>query len=101
MNTSEEKKMGAYEIAQDITAEQMSAVFFDSHALREPNYRLCQLNARGQRYYYVMNEDGTELYPSVTTILKKGSLRSLHNGEGKVRYLCTRTATRADDYAQV
>lgn len=71
MNTSEEKKMGVYEIAQDITAEQMSAVFFDSQALREPNYRLCQLNARGQRYYYVMNEDGTELYPSVTTILKK------------------------------
>lgn len=64
-------KMGVYEIAQNITAEQISAVFFDSNALREPNYRLCQLNARGQRYYYVMNESGAELYPSVTTILKK------------------------------
>lgn len=64
-------KMGVYEIARNITAEQMSAVFFDSNALREPNYRLCQLNARGQRFYYVMNESGTELYPSVTTILKK------------------------------
>lgn len=63
--------MGVYEIAQDITAEHMSAVFFDRNALREPNYRLCQLNARGQRYYYVLNEKGTELYPSVTTILKK------------------------------
>lgn len=64
-------KLGVYEIAQDITAEQMAAVFFDHNALREPNYRLCQLNARGQRYYYSMNEAGTELYPSVTTILKK------------------------------
>lgn len=68
---SEETKMGIFEIAQDITAEQMSAVFFDARALREPNYRLCQLNARGMRYYYSMNESGTELYPSVTTILKK------------------------------
>lgn len=63
--------MGVYEIAQNITAEQIQAVFFDDNALREPNYRLCQLNARGKRFYYVMNESGTELYPSVTTILKK------------------------------
>ena len=71
MYQNEENKMGIFEIARDITTEQLSAVFFDSQALREPNYRLCQLNARGQRYYYSMNESGTELYPSVTTILKK------------------------------
>ena len=65
------QQLGAYTIAQDITTEQMTAVFFDSKALREPNYRLCQLNARGQRYYYLFNESGAELYPSVTTILKK------------------------------
>lgn len=63
--------MGVYELAQDITAEQMKAVFFDENALREPSYKLCQLNARGQRYYYIANEEGVELYPSVTTILKK------------------------------
>ena len=71
MYQNEENQMGIFEIARDITTEQLSAVFFDSQALREPNYRLCQLNARGQRYYYSMNESGTELYPSVTTILKK------------------------------
>lgn len=64
-------KLGAFEIAKDITTEQMAAVFFDKNALREPNYRLCQLNARGQRYYYSTNDNGTTLYPSVTTILKK------------------------------
>lgn len=67
----EEIKMGVFELANDITAEQIKAVFFDQNALREPSYRLCQLNARGQRYYYVKDEEKTELYPSVTTILKK------------------------------
>lgn len=66
-----EIKMGVYELANDITAEQMSAVFFDQNALREPSYKLCQLNARGQRFYYIANEEGVELYPSVTTILRK------------------------------
>lgn len=63
-------KLGAFELAQNITTEEMAAVFFDKKALREPNYRLCQLNAKGQRYYYVSGE-GNKLYPSVTTILKK------------------------------
>lgn len=67
----EKAKMGVYELAQDISAEQIKAVFFDQDALREPSYKLCQLNARGQRFYYVANEEGVELYPSVTTILKK------------------------------
>lgn len=67
----EEIKMGVYELANDITAEQIKAVFFNQDALREPSYKLCQLNARGQRYYYIADEEGVELYPSVTTILRK------------------------------
>lgn len=63
--------MGVFELANDITAEQIKAVFFDQNALREPSYKLCQLNARGQRFYYIANDEGVELYPSVTTILKK------------------------------
>lgn len=69
MNT--ETKMGVYELANNVTAEQIKAVFFDQDALREPSYKLCQLNVRGQRYYYVADSEGVELYPSVTTILKK------------------------------
>ena len=66
-----EARMGVYELANDVTAEQIKAVFFDRDALREPSYKLCQLNARGQRFYYVADEEGVELYPSVTTILKR------------------------------
>lgn len=67
----EKNSLGIFELAEGVTTEQMSALFFDSDALREPNYRLCQLNARGQRYYYVNGEGGVTMYPSVTTILKK------------------------------
>lgn len=64
-------KLGAYQIADDTTIEEMQAIFFNTEALREPNYRLCQLNTHGNRYYYKMNEEGVEFYPSVTTILRK------------------------------
>lgn len=64
-------EMGAYTLAPDITTEQMHAVFFDANALHEPNYRLCQLNARGRRYYYLLGDKEGKLFPSVTTILKQ------------------------------
>lgn len=64
-------KLGAYQIADNTTIEQMQAIFFDSAALREPNYRLFQLNTHGNRYYYKNDGESVEFYPSVTTILRK------------------------------
>lgn len=57
-------------LALGTTTEQMKALYFASTQLHEPNYRLWQMNARGERFYYI---DGDEpiLFPSVTSILKK------------------------------
>lgn len=73
----EEIKMGAFDLAPDITSEQMEAVFFNTDALRVPNYRLYQLNTKGARYYYVIGDDGEPtFFPSVTTILSEVSPRN-------------------------
>lgn len=66
-----DKGLGIHEIAQGTTTEQMSALFFDAKALREPNYRLNQLNVKGKRYYYLFDENGEpRFFPSVTTVLR-------------------------------
>ena len=66
----EKAKLGVYEFAPDITAEQMQAYFFDAKALRVPSYTLYQLNTKGVRYYYTKDDNGEPtFYPSVTTIL--------------------------------
>lgn len=60
------------EIAPGMTVEEIRAVYFNADALREPAYRLYQLNSEGYRYYYRFNEAGEpEFYPSVTTLLKQ------------------------------
>ena len=62
--------MDTIEITQGITAEEMRALFFDAQALREPPYKLFQINQEGYRYYCRKNDFGeVELYPSVTTLL--------------------------------
>lgn len=53
------------------TIEEIKAAYYNANALRQPNYRLCQINAGGMRYYYNLNESGCEFYPSVTTIIRK------------------------------
>ena len=60
------------EIAPGMTVEEIRAVYFNADALREPPYRVFQLNSDGHRYYYKFNENGEpEFYPSVTTLLKQ------------------------------
>lgn len=60
------------EIAPGMTVEEIRAVYFNADALREPPYRVFQLNSEGHRYYYRFNEKGEpEFYPSVTTLLKQ------------------------------
>lgn len=62
----------AKEIAPGMTVEEMRAVYFNADALKEPAYRVYQLNSDGHRYYYRFNEAGEpEFYPSVTTLLKQ------------------------------
>ena len=62
----------ATEIAPGMTVEEIRAVYFNADALKEPAYRLFQLNSDGHRYYYRFNDAGEpEFYPSVTTLLKQ------------------------------
>ena len=60
------------EIAPGMTVEEIKAIFFNADALREPPYRVYQLNSEGYRYYYRFNEAGEPVfYPSVTTLIKQ------------------------------
>ena len=62
----------AKEIAPGMTVEDIRAVYFNADALKEPAYRLFQLDSDGHRYYYRFNDAGEpEFYPSVTTLLKQ------------------------------
>ena len=67
-----EPETAKIEIAPGMTSEEIKAVYFNRDALREPAYRIYQLNSEGHRYYYRFNEAGEpEFYPSVTTLLKQ------------------------------
>ena len=60
------------EVVPGMTVEEIRALYFNGDALREPRYRVYQLNTDGYRYYYRFGPDGMpEFYPSVTTILKR------------------------------
>lgn len=60
------------EVAPGMTVEEIRALYFNADALREPPYRVFQLNTDGHRYYYRFNEAGEpEFFPSVTTLLKQ------------------------------
>lgn len=68
----EPEKPETTEIFPGMTVEEMRAVYFNADALREPPYRVYQLNTAGYRYYYRFNENGEpEFYPSVTTLLNQ------------------------------
>lgn len=57
-------------LALGTTTEQMKALYFASAQLREPPYKLWQMNSRGERFYYTQDANGEPtFYPSVTTIL--------------------------------
>ena len=60
------------EIYPGMTIEEIRAVFFNTDALREPPYRVYQLNSEGHRYYYRFDDAGNPVFfPSVTTLLKQ------------------------------
>ena len=60
------------EIAPGMTVEEIRSLYFNADALKEPEYRVFQLNSEGYRYYYRFNEAGEpEFFPSVTTLLKQ------------------------------
>ena len=62
----------AFEVAPGMTVEEIRAIFFNTDALREPPYRVFQLNSDGHRYYYRFDESGMPVfYPSVTTLLEQ------------------------------
>lgn len=59
------------EIFPGMSVEEIKALFFDRSALREPAYKVFQLNTEGYRYYYRFKDGEPEFYPSVTTLLGK------------------------------
>ena len=68
----EQEQEKAQEVFPGMTVKEIRAVYFNADALKEPPYRVFQLNSDGYRYYYRFNADGTpEFYPSVTTLLKQ------------------------------
>ena len=68
----EPEQEAAKEVFPGMTVEEIRAVYFNADALREPPYRVYQLNSDGYRYYYRFNADGVpEFFPSVTTLLKQ------------------------------
>lgn len=66
-----ENKANPVEVMPGMTVEEMTAVFFNADALREPQYKLFQLNSDGHRYYYRYEGATPVFYPSVTTLLKQ------------------------------
>lgn len=68
----EQEQEQAKEIAPGMTVEEIRAIYFNADALKEPAYRVYQLNSDGHRYYYRFNDAGEpEFYLSVTTLLKQ------------------------------
>ena len=59
------------EVAPGFTVEEIKALFFNRSALREPPYKVYQLNSDGHRYYYRYEGGVPVFYPSVTTLLKQ------------------------------
>ena len=54
-----------------MTVEEIKALLFNADALREPGYRIYQLNSEGYRYYYRFEGGEPVFYPSVTTLLRQ------------------------------
>lgn len=84
------------EIVQGLTIEEMQAMFV-SDALVEPNYKVFQLNSKGHRYYYRINEDGTpEFFPSVTTIISQTTPTPPH----LIKWIAVTGYEEAESYKQ-
>lgn len=65
-----EQKKDNKEIFPGMSVEEIKALYFDKDALKEPSYKIYQLNSEGYRYYYRFDENGVPtFYPSVTTLL--------------------------------
>lgn len=57
------------QLAQGVTVEQITAMYFDSDALIEPPYTVYRMDNRGQRWYYrILFEGKPEFYLSVTSL---------------------------------
>lgn len=58
-------------LSPGLSIAEMRALYFNHDALREPGYKLYQLNSRGGRYYYTFAPNGDAIFfPSVTTIIR-------------------------------
>ena len=59
------------EVAPGISVEEIRAAFYDFDALREPPYKVYQLNTESYRYYYRFEDGEPQFFPSVTTLLRQ------------------------------
>lgn len=84
------------ELLPGMTTEEMGAMFFND-ALKEPLYKVYQLNSKGHRYYYRFNDDNKpEFYPSVTTILSQTMPTPPH----LVQWIADKGMKQAEAYKQ-
>ena len=62
---------GIKTIADGITSEKLSAMFFDAKELKKQPDPLYRLDSHNHRYYYRFNKEGEpEFFTSVTTLIK-------------------------------
>lgn len=91
-----EPQSAVFELLPGMTAEEMSALFFDK-AMIKPPYKVWQLNSNGHRYYYRYDEFGEpEFYPSVTTILSQ----TLPQSPWLVKWIASKGTDEAERYKQ-
>lgn len=68
---AEKEEIKFLEIQDDMTIEEVRAMFFDDKALRLPPITLYRLDNRGRRYYYNVLPDGQPIFfQSVTTMIR-------------------------------
>lgn len=87
----------AYEIAQEMTSEEITALFFDKNALVEQPQRVYRLQSDGHRLYYTFDEKGVvTFYVSVTTLIKQTTPTSPH----LIKWIAEMGYQEAKEYTQ-
>lgn len=85
------------QIADDITSEKMSAMFFDVTKLKNLPEPLYRLDSAGHRYYYRFNTEGEpQFFTSVTTMIKNTLPTSPH----LIKWIADLGAEESAEYAQ-
>ena len=85
------------EIADGITVEKLSSIFFDATKLKAQPDPLYRLDSSGHRYYYKFDKDGEpEFFTSVTTLIRN----TLPTSPFLIKWMADMGAEESKEYAQ-